>query len=68
MTLEIFWTNRADKKLGKICDYIKEIWGESSSTKFKNRINHIVNLLSDFPDIGTLEVKERNIRGFLVVK
>ncbi|MBK8984242.1 MAG: type II toxin-antitoxin system RelE/ParE family toxin [Ignavibacteria bacterium] len=68
MTLEIFWTKRADKKLGKICDYLNKDYGENSSNKFKTRINQIVNLLADFPDIGTLEVKERNIRGFIVVK
>jgi plasmid stabilization system protein ParE len=68
VTLEIFWTKRADKKLGKICDYLYEVWGEKSCRNFKQRINQVVNLLSDFPNIGTMEVNKRKIRGILVVR
>jgi len=68
LALRIFWTKRADKKFGNICDYLNENWGTKSSDKFKKRVSQVINLLSDFPDIGTLEVRERNIRGFMIVK
>ena len=66
--LKVFWTKRAVKKFEKICDYINSNWGIPTTNKFKKRVKLIVNLLSDFPEIRTIEFKNRNIRGIVVVR
>ena len=68
MALEIFWSKQADKKFDSILDYLKLEWGESSLKIFVKKVFDFLDTLKDCPEIGTVENKELNIRGFVIIK
>jgi len=68
MALELFWSPRADKKFDTITDYLREEWGEKVTAAFVKKIYEFLELLVEFPEIGKIENKDRNIRGFVIVK
>ncbi|MBN2611684.1 MAG: type II toxin-antitoxin system RelE/ParE family toxin [Bacteroidales bacterium] len=68
MALEIFWSKRADSKFDRILDYLNSEWGERVTIAFVKKVYDFLDILVEFPEIGTLENTERNIRGFVIVK
>jgi plasmid stabilization system protein ParE len=68
MALEIFWSKRADNKFDKILDYLNSEWGERVTSAFVKKVYDFLDILVEFPEIGTLENTKRNIRGFVIVK
>ena len=68
MALEIFWSKRADNKFDDILDYLNSEWGERVTSAFVKKVYDFLDILVEFPEIGTLENAERNIRGFVIVK
>ena len=68
MALKISWTKRADKKFDQIQKYLIKEWGENVARTFTVKVYDILDTLSEFPEIGTLENKEKGIRGFTIVK
>ena len=63
MALEIVWTKRADKKFDKIIEYLSMMWGEKVITSFVKKVYDFLDILAEFPEIGTLEHKDRNIQS-----
>ncbi|MCK4664950.1 MAG: type II toxin-antitoxin system RelE/ParE family toxin [Bacteroidales bacterium] len=68
MALEIKWSRRADKKFDKILEYLQEEWGSKAMRNFVRKVYDFLDLLIEFPEIGTIEDKRKNIRGFTIVK
>jgi plasmid stabilization system protein ParE len=68
MALEIDWSSRADKKFDKILEYLVKEWGNKVTTSFVKKVYDFLDILSEFPEIGTLENKEKGIRGFVIIK
>ncbi len=68
MALKIYWTKRADKKFDQILDYLLVEWGESVAKAFTRKVYDFLDTLSEFPEIGTIENKEKGIRGFTIIK
>jgi len=68
MALDIHWSKRADKKFDKIIEYLLEEWGENITRSFVRKVYDFLDILSEFPEIGTIENKEKGIRGFTIVK
>jgi len=68
MALDIYWSKRADKKFDKIVEYLLEEWGEKITRSFVRKVYDFLDILSEFPEIGTIENKEKGIRGFTIVK
>jgi plasmid stabilization system protein ParE len=68
MALRIFWTKRADKKFDNILDYLSAEWGDTVTSAFVKKVYDFLDILVEFPDIGSLENPEREIRGFVIVK
>ena len=68
MALKIYWTKRADKKFDQIIDYLIEEWGESVAKAFTRKVYDFLDILSEFPEIGTIENKEKGIRGFTIIR
>lgn len=68
MALKIYWTKRADKKFDQILDYLIDEWGENVAKVFMKKVYDFLDILSEFPEIGTLENKEKGIRGFTIIK
>ncbi|MBN2349103.1 MAG: type II toxin-antitoxin system RelE/ParE family toxin [Bacteroidales bacterium] len=67
MALEIYWSKRADKKFDKILEYLSEEWGEQVTRSFIRKVYDFLEILSEFPEIGTIENKEQGISGFTIV-
>ncbi|HZV71430.1 MAG TPA: type II toxin-antitoxin system RelE/ParE family toxin [Saprospiraceae bacterium] len=68
MARKIIWTNRANHRLNRVVAYLESEWGDKVTMEFVNQPFAIVEIISDQPEIGTLENKEKNIRGFLLSK
>ena len=68
MALKILWTKRADIKFDKILEYLNSEWGERVTITFVKKVYDFLDILVEFPEIGTIENSERNIRGFVIVK
>ncbi len=68
MALIIVWSKRADKKFDKIIAYLQNEWGKNATSSFVKKVYDFLDILSEFPEIGTIEHNGRKIRGFTLVK
>lgn len=66
--MRIFWTKKSQSRFQEINKYISTEFGEQPSVKFRNKVFDFLELLERFPELGTLEVVEKNIRGFQITK
>jgi plasmid stabilization system protein ParE len=62
--MKIIVTKRANRDFLRIQTYLLDQWGNSSVIKFKDRVNDFLDILEIFPEIGSIEVPEKSIRGF----
>ena len=67
MALEIQWTKRAEGKLDDIIEYLNSEWGEIVIISFFKKLNVVLENLSLFPEIGTIEKPAKKIRGLLII-
>ncbi len=68
MALKIVWSKKADKKFDKILDYLQLKWSKKATSNFVKKVYNFLDILSEFPEIGTIENREKEIRGFTIVK
>ena len=68
MALEIRWTTRADIKLDHIIIYLETEWSESVVKAFMRKFYDFLDILSEFPEIGSMQYPEKKIRGFSITK
>ena len=68
MALKIVWSVRAATKFDGIISHLIAEWGEKSAKEFILKVFDFLDILSEFPEIGSVENKEKNIRGFTIVK
>lgn len=68
MVRKIKLTSKADKKFASVLLYLTGEFGAASAKKFLNRTQSFLNILADFPTIGTLEDKEKAIFAFVLEK
>ena len=68
MALNIVWSKKADEKFDEIIEYLTTKWGDKTTKQFVKKVYNFLEVLSEFPEIGTVENKEKGIRGFPVVK
>lgn len=66
--MKISLTKRAEKSYHSIRDYITNEWGEIVAEAFEQKTIDFLDLLEDFPEIGVIEVIEKQIRGFQLTK
>ena len=68
MALKVIWSKRSVLKFDQIISYLIDKWGEKSAKQFIDRVFAFLEILSEFPEIGSIENNEKNIRGFTVVE
>ncbi len=68
MALNIRWTTRADIKLDQLIIYLESEWGESVVKAFMKKFYNFLEILSEFPEIGSMQYPEKRIRGFALTK
>lgn len=66
--MRISLTKRAEKNYHSIKDYIIKEWGERVAEAFEQKTADFLDLIEDFPEIGTVEIAEKQIRGFQLTK
>ena len=66
--MKIFFTKRAEKNYRSIKEYITNEWGEPVADAFEQKTVDFLDILEDFPEIGVVEVIEKQIRGFQLTK
>ena len=66
MTIKV--SKRAEKSFRSIKDFINEKWGELVADAFEQKIINFLDLLEEFPEIGTLEFPEKRLYGFQLTK
>lgn len=66
--MKIALTKQAEKNYHSIKEYIIDEWGERVAEAFEQKTIDFLDLLEDFPEIGTIEVVEKHIRGFQLTK
>lgn len=68
MALKIKWSKYADQSFDRILGYLEVEWGETVTRAFVRRTYEFLDLLSKFPEIGSVENSEKQIRGFVLVQ
>ena len=68
MALNIRWTTRADIKLDQLIIYLESEWGESVVKAFMRKLYDFLEILSEFPEIGSMQYPKKRIRGFALTK
>ena len=68
MALIIRWKTRADINLDRLIIYLETEWGESVVQAFMRKLYDFLEILSEFPEIGSMQYPEKRIRGFALTK
>jgi plasmid stabilization system protein ParE len=68
MAKTIIWNRRASNKFNAIIEYLEKEWGKNVTRSFVVRTYQIIEILAQNPEIGTVENKEKQIRGFVITK
>ena len=68
MALEIFWSKKADRSFNKRINYLLDEWGDDVAESFIRRTYDLLDVLAEFPNIGSLENHKLEIRGFTITK
>ena len=66
--MKILLSKRSKKNYRAIKDYIENEWGEKVADAFEQKTIDFLDLLEDFPEIGAVDVIEKQIRGFQLTK
>lgn len=62
--MKVLVTKRAEKKFNSLITYLKEQWGERVTDTFRQRVIYFVDLLKEYPELGSVEVPEKQIGDF----
>nr|WP_067061951.1 type II toxin-antitoxin system RelE/ParE family toxin [Mucilaginibacter sp. L294] len=66
--LKVVLSKKADKDFDDIINYIKKDFGSQRAISFKELILNFLDLLQAFPEIGSLELSDSNLRAFVAHK
>ena len=66
--MKISFTKRAQKNYNSIKFYISEEWGEGTAKAFEQKTIDFLALLKEFPEMGSVEFPDKQIRGFQLSK
>lgn len=66
--MRLIWTKTARNRFGEILNYIQEQFGESARQQFRNKTKEFTILLKEFPEMGSVEIRNKEIRGFQLTR
>ena len=66
MKFKVSFAAKAQADFDAIINYIETELGPHSSSVFKNNIFDFATSMETFPEIGSMEIKEKIIRGFVL--
>ena len=62
--MKLVWTEKAQRRIGEVLEYIEREFGTKARQTFIEKTQDFTRILIEFPEMGTLEIKEENLRGF----
>ena len=68
MAVEIRWSKKADDRFDQVLKYLQAEWGEKVTSAFVKKVFEFLEILSEFPEIGTVQNRTKSIRGFAIIK
>ena len=68
MGLKVVWSKRAEKNYTHILDYIVSRFGEASGIKYFERVQNLISLLRQHPELGTRQVADRGIHAIVLFR
>jgi plasmid stabilization system protein ParE len=66
--MRITLSKRATKSFLSIKNYIEGKWGGLVASAFEQKVIDFLDLLELFPEMGVIEVREKNIYGFQLTR
>ncbi|MDB5159073.1 MAG: hypothetical protein JWR50_3780 [Mucilaginibacter sp.] len=66
MASEVVFTKRAERDFENILNYIDSEFGLQATLHFRDLVIDFASLIQHFPEIGSLEQEDKNIRGFVI--
>ena len=66
--MKIYLSRRAERNFSSILDYLQQNWSEKVRQAFIEKTIEIFGLLENFPEIGSVDMPEKQIRGFQITK
>lgn len=66
--MKLVWTEKAQQRIGEILEYIEREFGTKARQTFREKTQDFTRILMEFPEMGALEIKEKNLRGFQLTK
>lgn len=68
MALTVKWNKKAEKSFNLIISYLEEEFGFQVTQKFVRNVFKTVDLVAEFPEIGSVIIESKGIRGLLLIK
>ena len=68
MVEKVIWIKRAIRSFNNIVSYLRTDWSYEIADEFYNRTHIIIDLIKDFPEIGSLVKQRRIVRRFLITR
>jgi plasmid stabilization system protein ParE len=68
MALRISWSKNAGIRFEEISTYLELEFGYKAAKDFARNIYNTIDILSIFPELGSVENQKLNIRGLVVTK
>ena len=62
--MKLVWTEKAQQRIGEVLEYLEREFGAKARQIFLEKTQDFTRILIEFPEMGTLEIKEKNLRGF----
>jgi plasmid stabilization system protein ParE len=66
--MKLFITKKAERNYNKIKEYITDEFGDRVAEAFEQKTVDFFDLLVEYPEMGSLEFIDKNIRGFQLAK
>jgi plasmid stabilization system protein ParE len=66
--MKVVWTKTAKRRLEEILFYIQNEFGDNARMHFRAKAIDFTTLLPEFPEIGTLELADKNLRAFQLTR
>ncbi|HEV7382361.1 MAG TPA: type II toxin-antitoxin system RelE/ParE family toxin [Dyadobacter sp.] len=66
MARRVVWTKRATTNFKRIIIYLEDNWGSKVTRDFVKKSFRVIELIQDYPQLGSLEDREKGIYVFLI--
>jgi plasmid stabilization system protein ParE len=60
--MKVLLSRRAERNYARIREYIRQEWGESVALSFEEKLDDLLVLLANYPEMGVIE--KNDIRSF----